>query len=64
MGKTPNKIAYQFSPRRPLDLVFPSSLLDTYIAWADATNAISFALANQKSHYDKKHYSLFIKVGN
>ena len=45
-GKTPNKIAYGFLPRKPLDLISFFSLPDTYIARADAADAISFALAN------------------
>ncbi len=64
MGKTPNKIAYRFSPRRLLDLISFSSLLDTYIARANIADAISFALANQKAHYDRKHQPFFMKVGN
>lgn len=64
MGKTPNKIAYGFSPRRLLDLISLSSLLDTYIAQADIADAISFAFANQKAHYDRKHQPLFMKVGD
>ena len=63
-GKTPNKIAYGFLPRRPLDLISLSSLPDTYVARADAADAISFALANQKAHYDRKHQPLFMKVGD
>lgn len=55
MGKTSNKIAYRFLPSRLLDLIFLSSLPNTYLAWADVAHAISFALANQKAHYNKKH---------
>ena len=63
-GKTPNEIAYGFLLRKPLDLISLSSLPDTYVARADAADAISFALANQKAHYDRKHQPLFMKVGD
>lgn len=33
-------------------------------ARTDAAVAISFALSNQKSHYDRKHQPLFMKVGD
>lgn len=54
-GKTFNKIAYGFSPRRPLDLLSFSRLLAAFQAYADAADAISFALTNQKAYYDRKH---------
>lgn len=47
-----------------MDLLFASSLLDTYIARVNAADAISFALANQKTYYDRKHQSFVMKVGN
>lgn len=55
MGKTPNKIAYGFSPRRSLDLISLSSLLNTYVARTDVADAISFAFANKKAYYNRKH---------
>ena len=64
MDKTPNKIAYRFLPRRPLDLISSSFLPDTYVARADIAEAILFVLANQKSQYDKKHQPFFLKVSN
>lgn len=63
-GKTPNKVAYGFSPRRPLDLLSDPLLPNTLQARTDATDAISFALANQKTHYDRKHQPLFMKIGD
>ena len=63
-GKTPNKVAYGFSPHRPLDLLSNSLLPNTLQVRTDATDAISFALANQKAHYDRKHQPLFMKVGD
>ena len=63
-GKTPNEIAYGFSPRRSLDLLSLPGLPATFQARADAADAISFALANQKAHYDRKHQPLFLKVGD
>ena len=44
--KTPNEIAYGFFPRRLLDLCLAVALPNTYVARAEATNAISFALVN------------------
>lgn len=64
MGKMLNKIANGFSPRRWLVLLFSFSLPNTYIAWTDTTDAIFFAFANQKAHYDKKYQLFFIKISN
>ena len=63
-GKIPNKIAYGFLPRKPLGLISSSFLPDTYITRVDTANAISFALANQKPYYNRKHQPFFMKVGN
>lgn len=63
-GKIPNKIAYRFLPKTPLDSISFSSLPDTFVAWADVADAISFALANRKAHYNRKHQSQFMKVRN
>ena len=62
--KTPNEIAYGFSPRRPLDLCATVTRLDTYVAHAEAADAISFALANHKKYYNRSHQPLFMKVGD
>ena len=64
IGKTPNKIAYGFSPKKSLDLISFSTLPDIYVARADAADAISFALPNQKAHYNRKHQLLFMKFGD
>lgn len=37
---------------------------DTYVARTGAADAISFAFANQKAHYNRKHQPLFMKVGD
>lgn len=63
-GETLSKIAYGFAPRRPLDLIFPFSLPDTYVAGNDVADTIFFALANQKAYYNKKYQPLFMKVGD
>lgn len=63
-GKTPNEIAYGFSPRRPLDLILAIDVPNASVARTDAADAISFALLNQKEHYDRKHQPLFMKVGD
>ena len=64
MGKILNEIAYGFSLCRLLDLLSDPLLPNTFQACTDATNAISFALANQKAHYNRKHQPLFMKVGD
>ncbi len=61
-GKTPNKIAYGFSSRRPLDFYLTVVLPNTYIARIEASDAIFFVLANQKKYYDRRHQPLFMKV--
>ena len=63
-GKTPNEIAYGFSPRRPLDLILVLDVPNTCVAHTDAANAISFALLNQKEHYNRKYQPLLMKVGD
>lgn len=64
IGKTPNKIAYGFSLRRPLDLYLVIALPDTYIACTDIANAIFFALINYKKYHNKNHQFLFMKAGD
>ena len=62
-GKTLNEVAYDFSPRRPLDLLAALPTPDALTARTDAAEAVSFALLNQKVTYDQKHQPLFMKVG-
>ena len=62
-GKSPNKVAYGFSPRRSLDLLAALPTPDALAARTDAAEAVSFALLNQKVTYDQKHQPLFMKVG-
>lgn len=64
MGKTSNEIAYGFSSRRPLDLYSTITQPDTYMACTEAADVISFALANNKEHYNRSHQLLFMKVGD
>lgn len=61
IGKTPIRIAYGFSPGRPLDLLsaLPSPAIAT--TRIEAADAISFAMTNQKAHYHRKHQPLFMK---
>ena len=63
-GKTPNEVAYGFSPRRPLDLYVTVTRPDTYVARTEAADAISFAFVNHKKYYDRSHQPLFMKVGD
>lgn len=62
--KMPNEIAYKFSSRRPLDLYLAVTYPETYVARTKAADVISFALENQKEHYDRSYQPLFIKVGD
>ena len=48
IGKTSNKRAYGFTPWRPLDLLAALPTPHALAARADATEAISFTLLNQK----------------
>ena len=61
-GKTPNELAYGFSPRYPLDFLAALPTSDALSARADVTEAISFALLNQKLVYNYCHQPLFMKV--
>lgn len=61
-GKTPNEIAYGFSTRRPLDLLAAIPIPDL-ASQLDAADAMAFATASQKEHYDRRHQPLFMKVG-
>lgn len=62
IGKTSNKIAYDFSLERLLDLCSAVALPNTYVARVETFNTISFTLVNQKEHYNRCHQPLFIKV--
>lgn len=44
--KMPNKVAYRFSLRRPLDLYLAVILPNTYVAYTEASDAIFFTFAN------------------
>lgn len=61
--KTPNEIAYDFSPRL-LDLILAMAVSNTCVACINTANGILFTLFNQKKHYNRKHKLVFIKVGN
>lgn len=62
--KTANEVAYGFFPHTPLDLLSPPGLPAAFQAHTDAADTISFALTNQKAHYDRKHQPLFLKFGD
>ena len=55
IGKTSNKVAYGFFPRRFFDLPAALLILDTLAACADVAEAVSFALINQKVTYKQKY---------
>ena len=54
-GKTPKELAYGFTLQRFLDLLAALTTPDALAARADATEAISFALLNQKVSYNCCH---------
>ena len=60
-GKTPNEIAYGFTPRCFFNLLLalPSPAIAT--VKIEAADAISFGMANQKTYYDWEHQPLFMK---
>ncbi len=62
-GKTPNKVAYGFSPRRLLDLLAVLPIPNALATRTDAADAVYFTLLNLKVTYDRKHQPLFMKVG-
>ena len=63
IGKTPNEIAYSVTSRRSLGLFSSLPSLAIVTTRIEAADAISFAMANQKTHYVWKHQLLFIKKG-
>lgn len=60
--KTPNNVAYDFSSRCSLDMLAGLLIPDALAARTDVSEAMSFALLNQKVTYDRKHQPLFMKV--
>ncbi len=64
IGKTPNEIAYGFSSRKPLDLISALDVPKTCIACTNAADVISFAVFNQKNHYNRNYQPLFMKFGD
>ena len=62
-GKTLNEIAYSFISRRPWDLLsaLPSPAITT--TRIEGVDAVSFAMANQKTYYDGKHQPILMKKG-
>lgn len=50
-SKTPNKIAYRFSTRRPLDLLAAIPTLDISLQ-LDTADAIAFATVKKKENYN------------
>lgn len=62
INKTPNEVAYGFAPSRLFNLIEALFFPNILAAQADAAEAISFALINQKLVYNRKHQLLFMKV--
>lgn len=60
--KTLNEITYKFSPKRPLDLCLAVILPNTYVTCTEASDVISFILANLKKYYNRYYQLLFIQI--
>lgn len=61
--KTPNKLAYGFTPWRFLDFLVALSTPNALAVRVDVIEAISFALFKQKFSYNCRHQPQFIKIG-
>lgn len=55
IGKIPNKVAYNFTPRRALDLYSALLSSNALVAQAKAADAIFFTLFNWKIAYDRQY---------
>lgn len=63
-GKTPNEVAYGFTPNTALDLLNTASSPEFLHARTSAKDAIAFANINAKYHYDRHHQPMFLRVGD
>lgn len=63
-GKTPNEVAYGFTPNTALDLLNTASSPEFLSTRTAAKDAIAFANINAKYHYDRHHQPMFLKVGD
>ena len=61
--KTFNEIAYDFSSNMSLDLLKDIVVSNMIIFRIEVKNAIDWANVSYKRHYDRRHSSLFLKVG-
>ena len=57
--RTPNKIAYGFTPNFAVDYTTDSDI-DFPLARIDAANALDFAAMNMKFHYDRRYTPMFL----
>ena len=62
--KTPNKVAFGFTPNRLLDLLAGSIKMNHEIAQVEVKSVISFAQVNFKHHYDYSHQPMNLKINN
>ena len=65
LGRSPNEVAYGFSPNQPLDLgAYEKHVLPKGIARLEASDAIAFAQMHAKYHYDRRHHPQFFRTGD
>lgn len=63
--KTPNEVAYGFTPNTTLDLLKPSSEDPEFlIARTSGRDAIAFTNINAKYHYDRRHQPMFLRTND
>ena len=65
LGKSPNEVAYRFSPNHALDLgTYEKHVLPQNVARLEAADAIAFAQMHAKYHYDRRHHPQFFRPGD
>lgn len=63
-GKTPNEVAYGFTPNFSVNLSQDAPEFSFPIARIEAAEAIEVGQLASKKSYDRKHQSMFLKVGD
>ena len=59
-----NKIVYNFTPNRALNLICPSSKKSNFlITRASIKDIITFTNTNIKCYYNRHHHLIFLKIG-
>ena len=61
--RTPNEIAYGFTPNFTVDYTMDPNI-DFPAARVDAADALDFAAINMKFHYDRRYTAMFLATGD